>query len=281
MAQPRQCPDHQPQETLPLFLGTLRRWIENRDQTATNFAALETHLRTAFGATLKFKMHPRARRLTLRVKTNSRKIVVTMPRRTAKREAHLLVQENYDWIVAQLSDAEAPVLFADGVIIPFRGQPHTLRFHPRQAGKGIVTQVPSETGSAELHVFGAPEHCPRRLHDWLKKQARTALNQAVSHHCQTLDVSYRRISVRDQSSRWGSCSTSGTLSFSWRLILAPPDILDYVAAHEVAHLLEMNHSAAFWDLVRRLRPDYEGAETWLNEEGRHLHRYAHKFGDEA
>ena len=90
---------------------------------------------------------------------------------------------------------------------------------------------------------------------------------------QALGVKVKRLSIRDQSSRWGSCTSAGSLSFSWRLILAPPYVLDYLAAHEVAHLVEMNHSARFWRVVGRVCGHVERAKTWLDTHGNDLHRY--------
>ena len=92
-------------------------------------------------------------------------------------------------------------------------------------------------------------------------------------HAQRLGLTYTRLGVRDQTSRWGSCSSNKTLSFSWRLILAPEEILDYVAAHEVAHLREMNHSERFWALVTKTLPGHDEARQWLRQNGQELHRY--------
>ncbi len=96
---------------------------------------------------------------------------------------------------------------------------------------------------------------------------------SVTRHARTLGLKPVRIAVKDQASRWGSCSTTGVLSFSWRLILAPPAILDYVAAHEVAHLAEMNHGPRFWALVKRTVPQLDEARRWLHIYGMDLHRY--------
>ena len=107
----------------------------------------------------------------------------------------------------------------------------------------------------------------------LRREAKRELEAASLRYARELGLVIRRVTVRDQSSRWGSCSTTGVLSFSWRLILAPHHVLDYLAAHEVAHLVEMNHSAKFWRLVRRLCPDHERAKAWLDAHGADLHRY--------
>jgi hypothetical protein len=109
--------------------------------------------------------------------------------------------------------------------------------------------------------------------DWMKRQANLDLNARVAVHADRLDLTPARIVVRDQTTRWGSCSTSGALSFSWRLVLAPPFVLDYLAAHEVAHLGHMNHGPRFWNLVERTMPRHEEARTWLRKHGASLHRY--------
>ena len=112
----------------------------------------------------------------------------------------------------------------------------------------------------------------RRLADELKR-LRLASGLTGRQIAERLGVTIRRVSVRDQATRWGSCSTTGVLSFSWRLVLAPRYVLDYLAAHEVAHLVEMNHSRRFWKLVSRICPDMQRAKVWLDVHGTDLHRY--------
>jgi predicted metal-dependent hydrolase len=113
----------------------------------------------------------------------------------------------------------------------------------------------------------------RRVRDFLKREAKRDLTAASRRYAASLGVAIKRVTVRDQVSRWGSCTADGALSFSWRLILAPPYVLDYLAAHEVAHLIEMNHSRAFWRVVARICPDWRRAKDWLNAQGNALHRY--------
>ena len=138
----------------------------------------------------------------------------------------------------------------------------TWRAEPN--GKAVVQTI---------YVSGDVHHAPRRLRDWLRHQAREDLVLRVSHHANRLGLRPSRITVRDQATRWGSCSSNGTLSFSWRLILAPPMVLDYVAAHEVAHLKELNHSIRFWTLVEKAMPEMNAARAWLKQHGTALHRY--------
>lgn len=258
--------------TEPLASLFSARPNNEQNLVAGDIDAITTHFQITHNATLEIRRHPRARNLTLRVNAATRKIVASIPKRASRREAAGLILAHYAWICERLRNAPEVMAFIDGTEIPLRGSPHRIRFVARTPGRGVVAQIDGARG-AELHVAGRPEHCPRRLKDWLQRTAKADLTQRVRHHATTLDVSYRRISVRDQSSRWGSCSSSGTLSFSWRLILAPPDILDYVAAHEVAHLREMNHSPAFWSLVSKLCPDFKAAEHWLTHDGPDLHRY--------
>jgi hypothetical protein len=136
----------------------------------------------------------------------------------------------------------------------------------------VSTEEPAG-GTPRLTISGRVEHAARRLKDWLADQAREDLDARVAWHASRLGVRVRRIGLRDQTTRWGSCSASGLLSFSWRLILAPPFVLDYVAAHEVVHLLEMNHGPRFWKLVAKAVPRLEEAKEWLRNEGSELHRY--------
>ncbi|MBV8939567.1 MAG: M48 family metallopeptidase, partial [Alphaproteobacteria bacterium] len=125
-----------------------------------------------------------------------------------------------------------------------------------------------------LLVAGEPDFVPRRVRDWLKAEARREIARRAEAHAEALGCRIRRITLRDTVSRWGSCSSDGRLSFSWRLMLAPAEVLEYVVAHEVAHLREMNHSAAFWRIVAQRCPYHAEARAWLKRHGAQLYRYA-------
>lgn len=217
------------------------------------------------------KRDRRARRFILRMDPRSAGAVVTVPPGTADREALDFAIRQAGWIRARLATAGERIDFAPGAEIPLRGIPHVIAHEATRRG----TVRPGETveGRPCLRVAGDPRHLPRRLRDWLKAQAKHDLAEASRRYAEAMDLKYRRVAVRDQTSRWGSCSSAGALSYSWRLILAPPDILDYVAAHEVAHLAEMNHGPRFWALVRRHCPQTERARAWLRRHGAGLHRY--------
>ena len=223
------------------------------------------------GAPVEVRRHPGALRLTLRVSRTRRTVIVTLPVQCDLDEAGSFITRNIDWVRARLNSLPDPVPFLDGVFIPLRGDAHRVVFTgPGRRGPVERRSTPSYP---ELRVSGRPEHAPRRLKDWLAKEAHRSLDERVSFHAKRLGVTAKRIAVRDQASRWGSCSTTGVLSFSWRLIMAPAEILDYVAAHEVAHLREMNHGPRFWALVDKAVPGMEEAKRWLQIYGMDLHRY--------
>jgi predicted metal-dependent hydrolase len=142
------------------------------------------------------------------------------------------------------------------------GVPHRLVDAP---GRGV------RRGDGALHLRMDDGQAGPRLRAWLKTAARRRLSAACDHYAARLGRPYTRLTLRDTRSRWGSCSAQGGLNFSWRLFMAPPDVLDYVAAHEVAHLAQMNHSPAFWAEVSRLFGPHETQRRWLRAEGAALH----------
>jgi predicted metal-dependent hydrolase len=220
---------------------------------------------------VRLRRHRQARRYTLRIDSTSREVVLTMPPRGSVTHARDFAQKHGGWIAARLDRLPETAPFAHGIEIPLRGVPH--RIVHRRAQRGTVWIERDERGNRLLCVAGEEPHVDRRVSDFLKREARADLETAARLCAGRLGVAIKRISVRDQSSRWGSCSNTGVLSFSWRLILAPPFVLDYLAAHEVAHLLELNHSPRFWRLVRRLYPDLKRGKSWLDRHGTELHRY--------
>lgn len=220
---------------------------------------------------VRLRRHRQARRYTLRVVAVTREAVLTMPPRGSFREAREFAEKHSAWIASRLGRLPKAAPFAHGTEFPLRGAPHTI-VH-RRGARGTAWTETDRHGERLLCVAGETEHVARRITDFLKREAKRDVELAVKRYAERLDVSIRRISIRDQASRWGSCSTTGVLSFSWRLILAPRYVLDYLAAHEVAHLVEMNHSPRFWRLTGRLCPDMERAKAWLDVHGTDLHRY--------
>jgi hypothetical protein len=219
---------------------------------------------------VQLRRHRQARRYTLRVHATDRTVVLTMPVRGSVKEARAFAERNGGWIAARLKRLPQPIPFADGLELPLRGVPH--RIAHRAGARGTVWV---EAGDAMplLCVAGEPAHLTRRVRDFLKREAKRDLEAASRRYAAALGVAVKRVSVRDQSSRWGSCTAAGVLSYSWRLILSPPAVLDYLAAHEVAHLVEMNHSRKFWRVVAGICPEWQRAKGWLNAQGAALHRY--------
>lgn len=211
-----------------------------------------------------------ARRFTLRVRAATRDVLLTMPARSSLKSAREFAERHAAWIGARLARLPLPVAFAPNAVTPLRGLDHKIVHRPSQ--RGVVWTEISVAGPL-ICVSGEAPHIARRVGDFLKKEARTDLEAAVARHADRLAVSPRRIVLRDTASRWGSCSSTGALNFSWRLILAPPFVLDYLAAHEVAHIVHMNHSPMFWKLTRRIFPETERAEAWLKAHGAGLHRF--------
>jgi predicted metal-dependent hydrolase len=216
------------------------------------------------------RRHRQARRYTLRIHTASREVVLTMPLRGSVKQAKEFANKHGAWIAARLKRLPKAAPFAHGTVLPLRGCEH--RIEHRRGARGTVW-IEALASEHLLCVAGEEPHLPRRVYDYLKREAKRDLEVASRLAAQALGAEIRRVSVRDQSSRWGSCSSTGVLSYSWRLILAPPFVLDYLAAHEVAHLIEMNHSRRFWRLVERICPHTGCAKGWLDTHGADLHRY--------
>jgi hypothetical protein len=213
---------------------------------------------------------PTARRITLRVRAATRDVVVTLPRRASVASARAFVESHAGWIAQRMARLPRPAPFVPGGVAPLRGRDHVIVHRPGARG---VVWIEDCGATPSLCVAGDAAHLPRRVADFLKREARRDLEAAVARHAAAVERRYRGVTLRDTTSRWGSCTAQGALSFSWRLILAPPFVLDYLAAHEVAHLVHHDHSPRFWALTRRLAPETDRAEEWLRLNGASLHRY--------
>jgi predicted metal-dependent hydrolase len=216
------------------------------------------------------RRHPRARNSTLRVAGPARPPVLTVPKRGSLSEARRFLDRHLAWLERQVEKQPRPMPIADGAVVPLRGVLHIVRHAPEM--RGTVSIVPTDiSGMPALVVAGEAAHMRRRVIDFLKREAKRDLEWAVIRHTLKLGVRAKAIRLRDQTTRWGSCSPGGHLSFSWRLVLAPPFVLDYLAAHEVAHLRELNHSHRFWRLCEALAPHAHAARGWLRANGAALH----------
>jgi hypothetical protein len=209
---------------------------------------------------VRWRASARARRVSLRICPREGAVVVTLPPRAGRRAGLALIREHEAWVLEHLAALTPPVEFAPGVVLLLGGEPHVIRHEPRARGGAFLE------GRA-IVVTGAREFLGRRVADFLRSEAKRRIAALAQPHAVALGVALRPIRVKDTRSRWGSCAPDGTMAFSWRLVMAPNWVTDYVVAHEVAHLRELNHSPRFWALVDSLSPHRDAAVEWLRAEG--------------
>ncbi|WP_283177161.1 SprT family zinc-dependent metalloprotease [Gemmobacter sp. 24YEA27] len=209
----------------------------------------------------------RAKRFSLRVSRLDGKVTLTLPPRAKDRDALSFLHDQEGWLRTVLASMPMARLVpvSHGAELPVLGR--MMRITPSE-GRGVRVEGDS------LLVPGRPDQAGAKVAAWLKALARDRLAYSSTHYAGLVGRSYARLVLRDTRSRWGSCSHDGTLMYSWRLAMAPREVLDYVAAHEVAHLVEMNHSADFWAVVSKIRPGWKAERDWLKRDGQTLHRYS-------
>ncbi|MAU96321.1 MAG: metal-dependent hydrolase [Fulvimarina sp.] len=242
--------------------------------------------------------------MIMRIAPGGGGLIVTVPRGLSAGKIRAFLDRHRGWVEERIARVPDRVAIAPGAVIPLRGVP-TLLTHrggrlvtrlealaggPRgidsePADLGLADHEPAGLGPAdlgpagvargsarqELLVGGTPEHFSRRVLDYLRREARLDLEAAVKSHAVAVGLEPRAITIKDTTSRWGSCSSDRRLAFSWRIVMAPPHVLDYLAAHEVAHFREMNHGPKFWALCRQLCPDMDAGKAWLKRHGSGLH----------
>lgn len=206
----------------------------------------------------------RARRLTLRMTVDG-EAAVTVPPGVPVSEVRDFLRRHREWLRKALARVPGPILMANGVALPVGGKEVRLTLVEGPRRPPVL-----EGDRVVLQGAGAPGP---RVSAWLKILARDRLEPSARTYARQLGRKIARITLRDTTSRWGSCSSSGSLNFSWRLAMAPVEVQDYVAAHEAAHLVEMNHSARYWKTLEGIMPDYEDRRGWLRQHGRGLHAY--------
>jgi predicted metal-dependent hydrolase len=206
------------------------------------------------------KKSVRATRFSLRVSNRDGTVSLTMPHWAPEGEALAFLHARRDWLMGHLQNrptAQRPVI---GAVIPIEGVPH-----PIIAGSGRSAKLVN----GSLSVADDPR-LPIRVAAFLKTRANARLHAASEYYANKLGRQFSKLTLRDTKSRWGSCSARGHLMYSWRLIMAPPEVLDYVAAHEVAHLAEMNHGPKFWAHCAALCPEYQRHRAWLKTHGNEI-----------
>lgn len=215
---------------------------------------------------VRLSVSPRARRLTLRLAPQSGAPALTLPPGVTEAEARQFLLRHRDWLARALARQPAPTPVAPGVRLPVAGRTVTLEAAPGPRRAPVL--------EGDRLILAGPGAAGPRVAAWLKARARAAIAPLAERHAARLERPIAAIRFGDTRSRWGSCSSAGRLGFSWRLAMTPPEVQAYVAAHEAAHLVELNHSPRYWALLASLMPDYAGPRGWLKREGRALHRFA-------
>jgi predicted metal-dependent hydrolase len=210
----------------------------------------------------------RARRIALRMRASQPGVELVLPQGVSLGRALAFLDSRRGWILAQAAKLPPRVAFMDGARIPVLGVEHRL------VALGLRRGVPPfRIGGGAIEVTGLPEHLARRTEAGLRSHAKQLLAEKTGRQASRLGKRLGQVSVGDAASRWGSCSAAGNIKYSWRLVLAPERVLDYVVAHETAHLAEMNHSRRFWQIVEALYGPYEAERNWLKRNGTRLLRY--------
>jgi predicted metal-dependent hydrolase len=206
-----------------------------------------------------------ARNMVLRFQPVAHQLTLTLPWHVSVARGLKFIEEKRGWVLKQLETQPEKIPFSDGATIPILGKNYRLT---HAGGRGVV-HIDGEC----IVVPGDVSFMKRRLREWIKKQAMQEITFRAKSKAAAIGARIKKISLRDTRSRWGSCSSDGNLSFSWRLIFAPPEVLDYLVAHEVAHLRELNHGAAFWRLVAELCPHWQESRRWIKKNGNTLYSY--------
>lgn len=237
-----------------------------RNLTKPRPAPVEEREHHVAGRTLPLRIveNERARRLTLRIDAGGQGLRITVPPGLRQGEVERFLGRHQGWLEQRLAKVPDRPQVRPGIKIPLRGVPHLVVHEPGKRGTVVVGA--DETGPT-LTIHGDRLHLPRRVADFLKREAKRDIEVLVQRHTGAIGRKAKSIRFKDTSSRWGSCTADGNLSFSWRIMMAPPPVINYLVAHEVAHLKEMNHGPKFWKLCAELCPDTERCKAWLKKNG--------------
>jgi predicted metal-dependent hydrolase len=225
------------------------------------------HTALDLGGRVAIRISPRARRIALRIIAAEQRVELILPPGVPASQGMRFLASKRSWVAARLAALPRPVPFAEGAVVPVLGAPHRIRHEADPAAPPVAII------DGEIRVSGDPTHLACRVRDHLAATARRELARRAHRLSERVERTVAKVEVRDTKSRWGSCSGRGNLSFSWRLIFAPEPVVDYVVAHEVAHLVEMNHGPRFWRLVESLSPGSAAQRAWLKRHRSQLFAY--------
>lgn len=215
------------------------------------------------------------RRRTVGLKIDKSGLTVSVPTRTPQRAWEAILLEKSGWVLDKLEEMRARSVPAfnwrDGEWLPFLGGPVELvvehgapRARPSLDDGQLRVALPDPSDTSALET---------RIVQWYRREALAFFQQRITFYARQLDVSVSRLGLSSARTRWGSCTSGGSIRLNWRLIKAPPSVIDYVVIHELAHLVELNHSPSFWQIVAQLCPDYAGQRAMLKEQAAHYHRF--------
>lgn len=209
----------------------------------------------------------KAKRFTLRLRPEGTGTVsLTMPVFSSQKQALNFLTKSVPWLEKQASQLESPFIYKPGITLPIFGKPYVLNHFPSRSLRFWLAEN-------HFHIYAPQETLGISVEKSLRQVAKQFFQQRTFIYANQLKKTVNRITLKNTRSRWGSCSVTGNISYSWRLIFAPENVADYVCAHEVAHLVEMNHSAEFWRIVEGLHPDYKKSRLWLRQNGKMLFQY--------
>ena len=224
-------------------------------------------LQKAFNLPLKVRSSLKIARLSLRIDTKKRQVILNMPLLCSKKRAYAFVESHLDWIEAHLLKIPVAREFKNNETILLFGQKVTISHIPNSLSSPKLNDNVLEVGGDEVFLH-------RRVKDYIIKQAKTEFFNRSQQLADKLGCKVNHVTIKDTASRWGSCSTLNNINYNWRIALAPDYVIDYLMAHEVAHLKHRNHSADFWQCVKELCPAYEQGQTWLKKFGKNLYLYS-------
>jgi len=208
-------------------------------------------------------INPRAKKIKLRFSRDFKSIILTIPHLHLRKEALHFLDKSRGWIEKHLPDHDQLITLTPGSTIQYLGEQVKL-LHQTHTRKSVWE------ATEQLTIFSPPDAFEKVLLSHFKKKLRSIVTELVETHIKALNVTYNKLYIRDSRSNWGCCSHQKNLSFSWRLIYTPVEVIDYLVAHEVSHLIEMNHSKKFWALVNEICPNYSVYRQWLRQNGKFL-----------
>lgn len=232
----------------------------------TLFAGKTFDYEKALGFPIKVIKSATAKRLTLRIDAKTHQPVLTIPKRCSSARAVDFVDSQQDWITNNLARLPQTKNFSHGDVISIMGQDYTISHQP-QLRSGDQLQ------DGQLIISGQTEFLHRRVSDFLKKLALQELSQRSQEQAKQLNCNLNNVCIKDTKSRWGSCSSNQNINYNWRIIMAPDFVIDYMIAHEVAHLAHQDHSSNFWQCVENMCPNYKEGRAWLKIKGKNLYTY--------